>query len=570
MKIDIRGPACLGLLAWFAACGSPDPASSPTAAGPEPPPQLSPPSAPLSTVANRNWGWIAPDPANPRYLRAGGASGQPFSITSYGSLVGCGDPREQARRLKQHGANYAVVWYRWSGCEGDAPSWLAAPWTGPWRLVCDPRDPGQRERCPERPMYDLTQFDEEYWRRLDALIAAADDASDGTNKRLVVRVHLFARQEFGIGRETNPFRGGNNVNGVRTHEDPARDPDLRAFTWAAADCALVPCDEPARSLFQQQQAYVRKLLDVTHAHGNVVYQMLNEPPGSEDPTSDAARAFTFFAEYWSWFVKDYLASRYGVARLVLQDVQTNAFAIPNVDIADARWGNHGPNLPESAFLEDALPSLTGAIRAAYMAHSKAIDLDEFANAFEDPDQLRREAWAIALSGGQFHIEDACDPEYRRCDYDGESFDARPWVPVRSIEAFKAASGWRFDRARPVHSDAPASVRWFFWMVQDGPPDAVGFTAAGAQDHVGYLAHHDRLACRDQPLAVELPGVPAGAAEYVARLWDPSGTDYVKDAGGRALEHRFAWSGGAFDWCATPLRDAILARDDVVVHVHARR
>jgi hypothetical protein len=109
------------------------------------------------------------------------------------------------------------------------------------------------------------------------------------------------------------------------------------------------------------------------------------------------------------------------------------------------------------------------------------------------------------------------------------------------------------------------------MVQDGPPfDTVGFPAAGAQDHVGYLAHHANRACHGEGLASELPAVPDGASEYVARLWDPAGTDYVKGDAGTALEYRFRWSGGFFDWCQTPLTARILSADDVVIHVHAAR
>lgn len=547
------------------ACGSGQQAPSPV--GPtatEPSPVLASPSAPLSTVVNRNWGWVAPDPGNPRYLRTGGASGQPFSIASYGTLVGCGFSADQARRLKEQGASYVVLWYQWSGCDRETVNWLERPWTGPWRLACDPRDPVQRERCPDHPLWDLSQFDEQYWRTLDGMLTAAEDERDGTNRKLVVRVHLFARQEFGIGRDDNPFRGGNNVNGVRSYESasPARDPDLRFFARAAIECET-SCGEPNKSLFAYQQAYVRKLLDVTHGHGNVVYEMMNEPPvAANDPTGGD---FAYFTAYWSWFVKDHLASRYGVARLVSQDEQNKAFQLPNVDVADARWTVDDINTSEAVFLA-SLNDLASALRTSYLSNTKLTTLDEFANAVEDPGRLRREAWTIVTSGGNFHLEDPCDPEHIDCG----GADASPWLPVRSIRAFKAASGWRFDRARPAHLDG-SGERFFYWMVQDGPPfDTVGFAAAGAQDHVGYLAHHSNRACSGEGLGSELPAIPDGAAEYVARLWDPAGADYLKGDAGTPLEYRFRWSGGVLDWCLTPLKARILSADDVVIHVHAGR
>ena len=193
-------------------------------------------------------------------------------------------------------------------------------------------------------------------------------------------------------------------------------------------------------------------------------------------------------------------------------------------------------------------------------------LDEFANAVEDDVRLRQEAWMIVMSGGNFHFEDPCDPEYRACD----GVDSKPWVPVRSIGAFKTVSGWRFDRARPVHRETPAE-RFFYWMVQDGPPfDTVGFAAAGTQDHVGYLAHHSKQACHGEGLGVDLPAVPDGASEYVARLWDPAGTDYIDGAAGTPMEYHFRWSGGVFDWCQTPFQAQILSAEDVVIHVRAKR
>jgi hypothetical protein len=563
--MNLRAILTAGALAAVSmACGSgeqgPSPVASPTAPGPV----LATPSAPLSTIENRNWGWLAPDPGNPRYLRTGGDSGQPFAMASYGTMIGCGFSPDQVRRLKERGATYAVLWYQWSGCTREAANWFRQPWTGPWRLACDPRDPAQRAQCPDHPLWDLSQFDEDYWRTLDAMLAAAEDDRDGTNRKLVVRVHLFARQEFNIGREDNPFRGVNNVNGVRSYEvgSDARDPDLRYFAKAPLECEI-SCGEPIRSLFAYQKAYVQKLLDVTHGHENVVYEMMNEPPvAANDPTGGS---FAYFAMYWSWFVKDYLASHYGVARLVSQDERNAAFQIPNIDVADARWPVDDINTAESVFLA-SLNDLASALRTSYHENAKMTTLDEFANAVEDPDRLRREAWTVVTSGGNFHFEDPCDPQARACD----GADSKPWLPVQSIQAFKTASGWRFDRAQPVYRDTPGE-RWFYWMVQKGPPyDTVGFPAAGAQDHVGYLAHHTNRACRGEELASELPAVPPGASEYVARLWDPAGTDYLKGDAGTPLEYRFRWGGGVLDWCETPLKARILGADDVVIHVHAGR
>jgi hypothetical protein len=181
------------------------------------------------------------------------------------------------------GATYAVVWQRWSGCGPGAANWLEAPWRGPWRLACDPRDPGQRSSCPDRPLWDLAEFDDEYWRRLGAVLDAADDPGDGTGRRLVVKVHLFARQDFEVGHDLNPFKGGNNVNGVRSYDgDPARDPMLRYFAKAASTCKA-GCEEPARSLFEYQKAYVHRGVRVLHRALGLVRQGPPRPGVERDP-----------------------------------------------------------------------------------------------------------------------------------------------------------------------------------------------------------------------------------------------------------------------------------------------
>jgi len=218
-----------------------------------PSPGTATPGAGLPAGGSRYWGWVAPDPDNPRYLWLGGTGGRPFSITSYGSLVPCSFRGSEPAYLKNQGATYAVVWHGWSGCGSETPDWSRASWNGPWQLACDPRDPTQRERCPDRPQWDLGRFDDVYWRRLEDVVSAADEATDGTGKRLVVRVHLFARQDFAGGKDWNPFRGGNNVNGVRCHEsDPALDPSLRYFARAAWLCSA-GCEEPAKGIFAYQQ-----------------------------------------------------------------------------------------------------------------------------------------------------------------------------------------------------------------------------------------------------------------------------------------------------------------------------
>ncbi len=95
--------------------------------------QLDPPRLPR--VVNTNWGWLLPDPENPRYFRVkdGSSAGRPFSLTSYGTLMPCAFRGDEAAYLKAQGATYAVLWHPWSGCDPGVADWFDAAWSTPWR-----------------------------------------------------------------------------------------------------------------------------------------------------------------------------------------------------------------------------------------------------------------------------------------------------------------------------------------------------------------------------------------------------------------------------------------------------
>jgi len=163
--------------------------------------------SPTAKVVNENWGWVFSPSHQPALSLAGWADGaRPFSLSSYGTLVPCAFQGSEAMHLKSQGATYAVIWHPWSGCDPGAADWLQSPWSSPWRLACDPRDSRQRVECPDHPMWDLSRFDDTYWRQLAAVVAAADEPSGEAAHRLLVRIHLFARQEFDAGRVHNPSR----------------------------------------------------------------------------------------------------------------------------------------------------------------------------------------------------------------------------------------------------------------------------------------------------------------------------------------------------------------------------
>lgn len=510
------------------------------------------------TTFAQSYGWVSPNPASQRHLSFGDI---PELVTSYGSLVPCESTVPAAVALKNAGATYVRLWHSWSGC-GDNPDWLVSPWRSPWALVCDPAtDPG---RCCDpavgqsscgKPKWDLGTLDEgpgSYWQMLRDAVDAARNTNDGTGKRLAVEVHLFSKQEFG--RPFSPFRKDGNP----LHVDMGQ----KEFQKVPYNCTTAGVDCP---VFEIQQAYVRRLIDTTQAYGNVIYEVTNEPEvDCENPT--CVEAMAFWGNFWPTFIKDYLAGTYGRDRVVSNSAGNGALEHPDVHVANI----HFEEDYDAPFLNTVLPGYAAAARDTFLNHQKVVNIDEFANAERDPARLRKKAWTIIASGGNFHIEDPCHPGVLDCA-GAPGADAKPWVPVRSINAFEQASGWQFYRGKPIVGVDGSS--WFYWMIQGDPAfDSIGYSGAGRQDHVGYLAFRPDQVCSTEPLQAYLPAVPDGATEYVARLWSSTGQaadSYLRNGQGAVLEYRFGWSGGDFDWCGAPaeFRNAFLG-GDVVFHVRA--
>jgi len=112
-----------------------------------------------------------------------------------------------------------------------------------------------------KPKFDLTRYDKEYFRRLEARVAAAG------RRGFYVSVMLF--EGWGLqfspgGWEAHPFHPANNVNGVDGK-------GLAVYTLA---------DPKVTAL---QEAYVRRVVDTVNRFDNVLYEISNENhPGSTE------------------------------------------------------------------------------------------------------------------------------------------------------------------------------------------------------------------------------------------------------------------------------------------------
>lgn len=121
---------------------------------------------------------------------------------------------------------------------------------------------GPGEALDGRPKFDLTKFDQEYFKRLRSRVEEAG------KRGIYVSVMLF--EGWGIdvdpeAKETHPFNFDNNVNGI--NGDPNGDGKMDETHQLVAP-----------KITALQEAYVRKVIDTVNDLDNVLYEISNEDP----------------------------------------------------------------------------------------------------------------------------------------------------------------------------------------------------------------------------------------------------------------------------------------------------
>jgi hypothetical protein len=162
------------------------------------------------------------------------------------------------RLLEGHDHNFIRLWARhvtWYHDYGDDKRVLYA---GP--LAWERTGPG--EALDGKAKFDLSRFNEEYFKRVRARAKAAGE------RGIYVGVILFGGSyECRAGWRGNPFNGANNVNGI--DGDSNRDGiGVETQTLGAG-----------ANVLRVQEAYVRRVIDTVNDLDNVLFEISNESDG---------------------------------------------------------------------------------------------------------------------------------------------------------------------------------------------------------------------------------------------------------------------------------------------------
>ncbi|MBN1124815.1 MAG: serine hydrolase [Sedimentisphaerales bacterium] len=217
-------------------------------------------------------GPLCTHPSNPRYFTDG--SGKAVYLTgshTWNNLLDMGptDPppafnfNQYLDWMQDYHHNFIRLWtwepgtWNTKNNRRDAVHYVCpSPWlrTGPGNALDD------------KPKYDLTRFDPEYFGRLRQRVAEAN------RREIYVSIMLFEgwAMQFSPGAwQGHPFHKDNNINGINGDSN-GDDRGLEIHTLA---------DKKVLSL---QQTYVRKVIDTLNDLNNVLYEISNEnhPPST--------------------------------------------------------------------------------------------------------------------------------------------------------------------------------------------------------------------------------------------------------------------------------------------------
>jgi Cellulase (glycosyl hydrolase family 5) len=315
---------------------------------------------------------ISVDPVNPRYLRFRGRT--VVLITSgehYGAVLNSAfDYVKYLDTLHALGMNLTRIFngtyveplddLMFPGGDQNTLAPKGGAYLAPWARTGAPGYTGGGRK------FDLTRWDDDYFKRLKSFVAEAG------KRDIVVEVTLFSTN-YGTGKNRwggwslNPMNAANNINNVG------------GISWDRFNTM----DDAA--LAAAQDAVVRKTVAELNAMDNVYYEVCNEPWFSGAPSRQTQ----------AWI--NHIAATVQAAEASLPNKHLIAENVAD-DRAPEDKGGGGNVTPGKATPAISLYNLHSPVGALTWGLRKPMALDQTSNGCEMLER-RREAWTFLLSGG---------------------------------------------------------------------------------------------------------------------------------------------------------------------------
>ena len=383
-----------------------------------------------------------------------------------------------------------------SPCKPESPDYIAPfPRTGPGNAM------------DGEPIYDLDQWNPEYFGRLHRFLDAA------SKRGIVVELTVFSNTYGDNIWALNPFRAENNKQHVGR------------ISWEE----YLSLKDP--ELVRRQKEYARKVIRETSQYDNVYYEICNEPgggiPGHVTPSEVDAwqeqmagvmrdelrrlnrphliagqQAFTYSPKFYFPLDQTFAGPTFQIV---------NVHPLPDTDLQGNLY-----QLGHFMSKELMLSQVADFCRAAYNEKKPAVlDEDNAASMYRDPTGWtihRKRAWTALLNGAHYDYIDfsitvgseAGTPESRR--------DIRSWM--QHLSEFIAS----FDY---IH--AKVSTGWLKVAVENTVTS--GLALAG-RDYAAYIADSREVtdASAGRPIEGKITlSLPPG--KFMVRLYSPVTGEY---------------------------------------------
>jgi hypothetical protein len=366
---------------------------------------------------------------------------------------------------------------------------------------------GPSKAMDGEPVYDLDQWNPEYFERLHRFLDAA------SRKGIVVELTVFSNSYSPDTWALNPLRAENNIQHVG------------AVDWQE----YITLKD--KELVRRQIAYARKIIQETSGYDNVYYEICNEPGGGTPGHATSA-------DVDSWQEEMARVMREEMSRLkhprLLAGQQAFTYGAKNSFPMDATFAgktfdivNDHP-LPNTLFDNQAfemgnfmskelmLDGVGSFCRAAYSRPKPTVlDEDNTASLYRDTTGWtihRKRAWTALLNGCHYDYIDFSITVGSESGTPASQIGIRSWM--QHLSEFIAS----FDY---IHSK-PAMD----WVAAYPAHLVVSGLSASAHDYVAYLADARELSDHDSggPIGGSVSlALPAG--NYEVSLYSPTTGEY---------------------------------------------